>query len=68
MALRNFKSLLPNHLIHPEANLPQGEKTQDDKVIGRTKDPNYDTVVKQNDNPLFNSVLYDVEFPDGKIK
>ena len=46
MALRNFKSLLPNHLIHPEANLPQGEKTQDDKVIGRTKDPNYDTVVK----------------------
>ena len=49
-------------------NLPQGEKIQGDKVIGCTKDPNGDTVVKYNDNRLFNSMLYYVEFSDGEIK
>ena len=48
--------------------LPQGYKIQGVKVICRTKDLNGDTVGKYNDNPLFNSMLYDIEFPDGGIK
>ena len=43
-------------------------KNQVAKVIGLTKEPNGDTVIKYNYNTLFNSMLYDVEFPDGEIK
>ena len=49
-------------------NLPQRENIKGDKVIECTKDLNGETVGKYNDNPLLNSVLYDVEFPDGEIK
>ena len=49
-------------------NLPQGEKIKGDQLIGCTNDPNGNTVGKYNDNPLFNSMLYDIELPDGKIK
>ena len=44
------------------------KKIQGDKFIGRTKDNNGDTIVKYNANILFNSMLYDVDFPDGEIK
>ena len=56
---------ITDYFVHVEVNLPQGEKIQGAKVIGCIKDPNCDTVVKYNDNPLLNSMLYDVEFPDG---
>ena len=63
-----FEKPITDNIIHVDVNLPQGDKIQGDKVIGHTKDPNGDTFVKYLDNPLFNSVLYDVEFPDGEIK
>ena len=43
-----------------------GSKIQCAKIIGRTKEPNGDTVGKYNENPLFNSMLYDVDFRNGK--
>ena len=49
-------------------NLYQGEKIQGAKFIGQTKDPNGETVSNYNENPLFKSMLYDVDFPDGEIK
>ena len=49
-------------------NLPQWEKIEGAKVIGRTKTCNYNNFGKYNTISLFKSILYDVEFPDGKIK
>ena len=63
-----FENPITYHLIHAEVNLPQGKKFQGAKVIGRTKYPNGETVGKYNDNPLFNSMLYDFDFPYGEIK
>ena len=63
-----FENFITNHLIHAEVNPPEGEKIQGAKVIGRTKDPYGDNFGKCNDNPLFNSMLYDIEIPDGEIK
>ena len=63
-----FENHINHHLIHAGENLPQGEKIQGARVIGSTKDPNGDTIGKYNDNPLFKSMLYDIEFPDGEIK
>ena len=48
--------------------LPQGERVQGDKVIGLTKDLYADTVGRYNENPLLNSMLYEVELTDVKIK
>ena len=38
------------------------------KVIGRATGPNGETVGKYDDNPILNSIIYDVEFPEGQIK
>ena len=63
-----FENTINKYLIHAEVNLPQGDKIQGANFIGLKKDPNGDNVGKYNDNPLFNSMLYDVEFTDGEIK
>ena len=60
-----FKNPVTDHLIHAKLNLTQEEKNQGAKVIGCKKDPNGDTFGKYNDNPLFKSILYYIEFPDG---
>ena len=60
-----FENHITDNLIHAEVNLPQEKKIQDAKVIGSTKDHNDETVDKHNENPLFNSIFYYIEFPDG---
>ena len=37
------------------------------KVIARSKDPDGNTVGTYDHNPLLNSMVYDVELPDGSI-
>ena len=55
-------------LIHTEVLLPQGENVKSAKVKGLTKDVNGDIIGTLDDNLLLNSILYDVEFPDGAVK
>ena len=55
-------------LIHMELMLPQGDRLVPAKVIGRTIDPTGRTVGTYNDNPIINTCVYDVEFPDGEVK
>ena len=59
---------LYDRLIHAEVTLPQGENQMNAKVIGRAKDDEGKMVGHFHDNPLLNSIVYDVEFPDGAVK
>ena len=38
------------------------------KVIRRTLDENGKVMGKHSDNPILNTLMYDVEFPDGTIR
>ena len=51
-------------LINAEVLLPQGEEMTNARVLGRSKGEQgiYD------ENPLLNTILYDVEFDDGTVK
>ena len=55
-------------LIHAEVLLPQGEEMKSGKVIGRSKDNTGATYGTYNENPLLNSIIYDVEFPNGEVR
>ena len=55
-------------IIHAEVLLPQGETVKSAKVKGRSKDSDGNIVGTYDNNPLLNSMLYDVEFPDGAVK
>jgi hypothetical protein len=55
-------------LIHAEVLLPQGEDIKSAKVKGRSKDKSGSTIGSYDPNPLLNSIIYDVEFPDGVVK
>ena len=37
-------------------------------MIGRAKDSNGEIIGTYNENPFLNTIVYDVEFPDGEIK
>ena len=41
---------------------------QHGKVVGRSSDPEGNFVGNYNDNPIFNTFSYDVEFSDGAIR
>ena len=55
-------------LIQSEIILPQGGKLKMARFIGRTVGPDGCTTGKFNESSIFNSGIYDVEFPDGEIK
>ena len=63
-----FEQPFTDSLIHAEVLLPQGEATKSGKVIGRTVDDSGQTIGQFNENPLLNSIIYDVEFPNGEIR
>ena len=63
-----LKKPFHDYLIHAEVLLPQGEEVKSAKVKGRAKDANGKPVGNFNSNPLLNSIVYDVEFPDGAVK
>ena len=54
---------LYDKLINAEILLPHGDKMQMAKVIGRTVGDHGYTMGSYDDNPLLNSIIYDVEFP-----
>ncbi len=59
---------LYDRLIHSEVSLPQNNKLRKAKVIGRSKNDDGSVVGTYSDNPLINSIVYDVEFSDGEVR
>lgn len=57
-----------DRLIRTELLMPQGDRMVEAKVIGRTVGPDGRTVGRYNDNPILNTCVYDIEFPDGDVK
>ena len=55
-------------LINAELMLPQRDAYMPAKVVQRTVKDDGSTMGTYNANPLYNTVTYDVEFPDGEIK
>lgn len=63
-----FEKPITDHLINAELQLPQGEKLQSAKVIGRSKDIDGNIIGTYDHNPILNTMIYDVEFPDGAVR
>ena len=56
-------------LVNSDVLLPQGEEKQMDKVIKRSVDSYGKVIRNYNVLPVLNTMLYDVQLPDGgKIK
>ena len=55
-------------LINAEVLLPQGDSRQMAKVVRRAIDSDGLVIGEFNENPILNSLVYDVEFPDGVVK
>jgi hypothetical protein len=55
-------------MINAEIILQQGDKLQRGKVKRRSVDDNCKTIGTYSDNPIMNSIVYEVEFPDGELK
>ena len=63
-----FEHPITDHWIYAEPNLPQGDEIKKVKVIGRSKDNDRNIIGKYGSNPILNTMVYDVEFPDGTIR
>ena len=59
---------LADMMINSEFLLPHKETQQMDKVICRTINDNGNIIGTFDENPVLNSLVYDVEFPDGAVK
>ena len=59
---------LYDKLINAEVMLQQGDSKVKATVKRRTIGPDGRTSGTYNDNPILNSVVYDVEFSDGQVK
>ena len=55
-------------LIHAKVSLPHGGNVYNAKVVGRSKGQDGHNIGTYDENPILNSVIYDVEFPDGVVK
>ena len=63
-----FENPITDQWINAKLNLPQGEKFQNAKVIGQSKDGNGVPIGSYDINPSLNKKIYDFEFPDGEIR
>ena len=66
--LAMFEKPITDNLISAELNLPQVEKVMTAKVIGRAKDENGNVMGSYDPNPIMNTIVYNVEFPDGAVR
>ena len=55
-------------MINTEVDLQSGELIHTGKVIGRSVNHEGAMHGSYDDNPMLNSFLHDVEFPDGQVK
>ena len=54
--------------LHAEVALPHGNQIQHGTVIGRVKDKDGNVMGHYNPNPILDSRVYEVMFPDGTIR
>ena len=59
---------LYDKLINAEVILQQGDGMKAAKVKGRSTDPDGRSVGTYDENPIMNTLVYDVEFPDGEVR
>ena len=57
-----------DQIINTEVQLQLGEEMVNGKVIQRTIGPDGKVTGTYDNNPFLNSIIYDVEFPDGQVK
>ncbi len=55
-------------LINAQVQLQQGDDVTSGKVRARALDTEGSAIGTYDDNPMLNSMLYEVEFPDGQVK
>jgi len=63
-----FEKPITDHLIHAEVHLPQGEQIRNAKVLRRATDSEGRVKGHYHQNPLLNTIRYEVEFPDSEVK
>ena len=61
-------SLAADLLMSTEVLPPQGEEKRLSKVIKMSVDSDGKVIGNYNELPVLNTMLYDVQFPDGSIK
>ena len=59
---------LYDKLINAELFLQHGENIVNSKIIGRSIGSDGQTFGTYDDNPALNTMVYDIEFPDGEVK
>ena len=59
---------LGDTLVNAEVLMPQGDNRVKCKVKQRHVEDNGHVTGQFNENPLLNSIIYDVEFPDGSVR
>ena len=57
-----------DQIINAEVQLQLGEEMVTGKVTQRTTGPDGQLNGTYDNNPYLNSIIYDVEFPDGQVK
>ena len=62
------QKLLMDMMMNDEISIPQGEKVSMGKVICCADNEHRNLIGTYDDNPILNSHLYEVEFPDGEVK
>ena len=63
-----YEKLFTDMMIHAKVLLPQRENVKSTKVQGITKDDDGKMVGTFESNQIFNTIIYDVDFPDGAVK
>jgi len=57
-----------DQIINCEVQLQHGSKLERGRVVKRAIGPDGTTAGEYNENPILNSVVYEVEFPDGDVQ
>ena len=63
-----FENSFGDTLINAEVLLPQGEDLQKARVMKRRINTDGNEIGTYDSNPLLNSIIYEVEFPDGTVR
>jgi hypothetical protein len=62
------KQPMYDRLINAEVVLQLGDEMCSDKVVRRSLGPGRQTAGIDDDNPMLNLVIYDIEFPFGQVR
>ena len=55
-------------LINADIQLSHQDELQTARVVRRTTSSNSKMIGRYDRNPILNSIIYEVEFPDGQVK